>query len=382
MKGSNALLAYIHFYAEGVTTPWTDRTVTPSIDDVLPPRAIYPIIADYPNLEISIMNDKYRRQLEGERLAVPYTITVQDMFTMTPVPGIMCYANLYEARGEVIPSGYRATLQNHPVKYIERPVAGTYNDNADDPTNTQPILVTHAVSDENGRITFSDMRMSQSGPASNYTVMFNCGNNVERAIHDIEVVTSIDETKVKFNQQLPDQVLVGDSNQQEYDFIAVIEVLDSQERGIPGKYPERVYVTADAQNDNSIEVEIPDESDVFSASKEDGVMTIPIKVRKLTKNTLANVTFVIDGIEMTTTMIDFALRSDVNESTISRFEFTEYPHVKFDSGIEINEIFTVKAQAFNLHNNAVDFKNNDYLLQAYFIVSGQAPKNLRFLEFE
>ena len=89
ITGSNGILGYIHLYAEGVTTPWTDRPILGSNDEVLPPRAIYPVIGEYPQVTISIQNDIERYEIEGEKMSVPYTIIVQDKEDLNPIKGLL-----------------------------------------------------------------------------------------------------------------------------------------------------------------------------------------------------------------------------------------------------------------------------------------------------
>ena len=90
MKGSNNLVAYIHFYAEGVSTPWTNRLMDFNFErSVLPPRAIYPFIVTYPDIYLSIVNDQHRTVVEGHQLDLPFTIVAHDNESLKPVAGVL-----------------------------------------------------------------------------------------------------------------------------------------------------------------------------------------------------------------------------------------------------------------------------------------------------
>ena len=207
--GSNGMLAYIHLYAEGVSTPWTDRMIFGEYDDTLPPRAIYPIVNDAPAYTINILNETKKHVIEGQKFSFPVSITVQNLETVKPVQGIQCFVNMHKINNLTIPLGYQSTLKNHPVKYLQNPIPGTYSKNADDPETQDLIIEQYKMTDEDGKVTFDDLKLSQSGPIGNFTLSFTCGNNVVNAIHDVEVRTSIEEDKIKFTQQLPKEVLVG-----------------------------------------------------------------------------------------------------------------------------------------------------------------------------
>lgn len=86
VTGSNELLGYIHFYAEGVTTPWTDRPIGSGFDDLFPPRAVSPFFASQDDVVVEIENDHEREEVEGTVLSSPYTVVVRTQETLEPVP--------------------------------------------------------------------------------------------------------------------------------------------------------------------------------------------------------------------------------------------------------------------------------------------------------
>jgi hypothetical protein len=86
--GSNDVIGYIHFYSEGVTSPWTDRFASKEYEGALPPRAIYPQLITFPDVMITIENDFERYEKEGEILLSPYVLTVTDEITLNPVSGV------------------------------------------------------------------------------------------------------------------------------------------------------------------------------------------------------------------------------------------------------------------------------------------------------
>ena len=290
---------------------------------------------------------------------------------------------MYKARNNTIPLGYQSTLKNHPVKYLQNPIPGTYSKNADDPETQDLIIEQYKMTDEDGKVTFDDLKLSQSGPIGNFTLSFTCGNNVVNAIHDVEVRTSIEKDKIKFTQQLPKEVLVGDLSQQAYDFVAIIEVVDEQEKGVTGKYPERVYITTNqTAEQGNIEISIADEDGLFEASGADGVMTIPLKVTKLLQQILANITLEIDGINVTTSYINFRSMNEWNDTVISKIEFTEVPTTNFENGLIINQNFELKAKASNLNGDAVELDDYTVCLDLFFQPFMEAPRRKGFVEID
>ena len=151
-----------------------------------------------------------------------------------------------------------------------------------------------------------------SGPIGNYTIGFKCAANTVYSKMDVLVKTSIDPTKIQFAQQYPSAVVVIDVLEEDYDVVFIIEVLNENDIGVPGKYPSQIIINTlnESQHDN-IEISILDEHKIFEASKMDGVMTIPVKVIKLLDNTVANITLVIDGFKLTTTYIEFYLGENI-----------------------------------------------------------------------
>ena len=159
-------------------------------------------------------------------------------------------------------------------------------------------------------------------------------------------------------------------------------MLDSDEFGVPGKYPSQIITTTNNTSDrNNIDIQIADNIDLFEASKDDGVMTIPVKVSKLVSDTLANLTLIIDGINVTTSYIQFYLDENININTISKIEFSQIPISYFEDGVQFNQKFTVKAIAYNLLGQRIGFDGYEMYIGIYFNPSTQAPIPEDFFKF-
>jgi hypothetical protein len=196
------------------------------------------------------------------------------------------------------------------------------------------------------------------------------------------VRTSIDKSKIKFTQQIPSQVIVKDFTQAEYDFVAIIEVLDSSENGVLGKYPEQIYFIANkTTNDDTIDGQIMHESDLFTASKKDGVMTIPIKVTKLKEDTLAKVIFTIDNINVTTKYVNFIRFSELKKTSIARIEVTETPQKEGKISVKIGETFDIKAKAYDFNGDEIDPEKLKFVLSVFFEPATEAPFRPEFVVF-
>jgi hypothetical protein len=81
-------IAFLHFYAEGKTTVWTDRYSVQIFDPILPPRAIYPLIINSYKPKISVMNDQNRKVVEGNKISPPIILETSDMQTGAPMSGV------------------------------------------------------------------------------------------------------------------------------------------------------------------------------------------------------------------------------------------------------------------------------------------------------
>lgn len=374
INGGIEILAYIHFYAEGVTTVWTDRVVSSSYNGILPPRAFYPLIQTNNEYQISILTDIERTVVEGNALDLPLTIQVHDLATAEPLKGLICFANLQKDRGFIIPNGYRVSYPDHPLKYLERPIPGNYSEDFDNPASQDQLIKQYAVTDSEGKVTFKDLKFSKSGPAGNYSIFFSCGLQTKEMIHNILVFSSIDPKKIKFRTQLPEQVFVKDLSKFEYDLVLIIEVLDKNDMPIKGKYPSHIYVQSNLTKDSSnIEGRIQHEIDLFEASQDDGIMTIPIKISKLTSTTIANVTLTLDSMNITTGYIKFLKSPIISKTEISQIKLTNVPVAQFEAGLEIGETFLLEAEAFNAEGDPVNIEDKTILLQVYFNLDSQAP---------
>ena len=96
ITGTVELLAYIHFYCEGVVTVWTNRPIKKNLDDILPPRAINPALGDIPPTKIEILNDVERIVVEGSSFPEnQYSLRVSNSSSLKPIPGIAWYAYQY-----------------------------------------------------------------------------------------------------------------------------------------------------------------------------------------------------------------------------------------------------------------------------------------------
>ena len=89
ITGSNDILAYLHFYAEGVAIAWTNRPSGNEYEDFFPTRAIYPIFRNHEGISIEIKNDHSRINKEGDVLDVPYSLIVTNSTTLDPIPGLI-----------------------------------------------------------------------------------------------------------------------------------------------------------------------------------------------------------------------------------------------------------------------------------------------------
>ena len=190
----------------------------------------------------------------------------------------------------------------------------------------------------------------------------------------IQVQTSIDPQYVKFATDIPSEVYVKDIEQVDYDLVIFIEVLNRDEIPIEGKYPEKIYIESnETSGKESIEIEIQHYSNAFSASKEDGIMAIPVKITKMEKSSLfAYVTLEIDSINATTPLIEFIPFLSINDEVLSAIKFTSVPETLFKNGLEFNETFQIKAKAFNIFGDELDFDYENTVLIIYF--SPQNPK--------
>jgi hypothetical protein len=191
-------LAYIHFYAEGVTTLWTDRIINANYDDIMPPRAFSPIIVKGPDITINIINDESREITEGSKIDPPIKIHITEDETLKPMPNIFCFATIYKSYENILPLGYQSTLNKLPVKYLERPIPGVYSTKADDPENSDPVIKEYWSTNEDGVLTFNDLRISQSGPIGSFYISVDCNGNHAYADHSVIVKSSIKHIKFEW----------------------------------------------------------------------------------------------------------------------------------------------------------------------------------------
>ena len=351
--GTSDAIAFIHFYWEGKTTFWTNRFSNPSYAKILPPRALYPLIALANTPKITLVNDQIRYLNEGGLIDPPFKLALTSPSDSSPLEGIMWFAFMYKAYGKIIPKYYQSSIPNHPVKYLERPISGKYVEDADNPSIEEPIISEYYFSNKEGIVTFEDMRISQSGPIGNFSVQFKWSNGFRTAINDIITLTSI--VRFKFAQPPPNELIVDSTKKQDFDFTLIIEVTDKNDAGVPGKYPTNLFIEPlNAAEKSNIEIKIVHEIELFTSSQKDGVMTIPLIVSKLTKDVDATITLVIDNVNVTTPKISFFLGDYQNSTKISNMEITSYPKDKFESGVMINEKFELRAKAFNIFGKEVD----------------------------
>ncbi|CAI2379968.1 unnamed protein product [Moneuplotes crassus] len=375
VSGSNEILSYIHFYSEGVTTPWTDRPIGNGFEDLFSPRAIFPFIPMLDDVFIEIENDHSREEIEGSILSAPYSLIVRDPETLEPVPNRLCFANMYKSRGDVIPAGYQSWYDRRPVKHIERPIPGEYTIGADNPEYAGEVLSNIYLTDREGKVSFDDLRISTRGPIGNFSLGFSCGGAFRAfSEHEIVVRSTIDEENVRFAQQVPDQVFVDDLSEKEFDLILIIEVLDSDRAGVLGKYPEKIIInTEDPSYQGYIDAVIVHEHDLFEASEEDGVITVPIRITKISDIIRANITLIIDDINITTKYIEFTRLESINKNYISSLEIVDAPIEQFENGIEIDETFDIYAHAYDIDGNTVDYNDLEFKLELFFNPITQAP---------
>ena len=384
--GSAERLAYIHFYCEGKTALWTDRFDKSSYTIVLPPRALYPVVINATTFAIEILTDYDDfRVTEGEKISPRYEIIVKEVDESgkigDPIEGVMCFAVMYKSNEYQHPKGYVNSLPNHPVKYVERPIAAKYSKDTDNPTSQDKIIEEFYLTNKAGVAIFEDLRISQSGPSGNYTLQFNCAQEQVVAEHHIEVITSIDPDKIKFAEPPPSQVLIGDpQNSADYDMTLLIEVNDEFKNGVPGKYPRKVYaIINESLNQNDIEIIMAEEIALFTPSEDDGVMTIPLKVIKLTRDIFANITIDIDGINITTkNPIEFILSPSINLSTISKIEFLKYPDP--EKSLSMKENFDAKIELFNIEGKSLKADNYYYFFDIYFNAVGEVDLPYKFVD--
>ena len=214
-----------------------------------------------------------------------------------------------------------------------------------------------------------------------YSIGFSWAGDKVYAKGNILVKTSIEENRMKFVQQYPTSILVSDVLKQEYDFILVIEVLDKFEMGVAGKYPTQISTKTKYQKDQDrIEIILADEVDLFEASRNDGIMTIPLKVIRLLNTIEAEITLTIDGKNITTTFIEFKLDKYFRD-IISKIEFTEIPVKTFENGLIHNQIFEIKAVAYNLIGEKIDLNNYKFRGEINFKSNTQAQIPNRFVEY-
>ena len=374
--GSAERLAYIHFYCEGKTALWTDRFDKSSYSIVLPPRALFPVVLNATAFEVEIVDDYDDFTVkEGEKINPRYEIRAKEInkdgLTGGPKEGVMCFAVLYKSNQCQHPKGYINALPNHPMKYIERPIAAKYSNDMDNPTSQNKIIEEYYLTDKAGVAIFEDLRISQSGPSGNYTLQFNCAQEQVVAEHHLEVTTSIEPENIKFAEKIPPQVVVGDpENSADFDMTLLIEVNDEFKNGVPGKYPSKIYANASLpKHQNDIEVIMAEEIPLFTPSQLDGVMTIPLKVIKLTEDINATIILEIDGIEINTTEIEFMVSPSIDLDAITKIEFTKYPDP--EKPLVMKENFDVKVQLFNIQGKGITAEKYFYFLDIYFNVFGE-----------
>ena len=143
----------------------------------------------------------------------------------------------------------------------------------------------------------------------------------------IHVQTSIDPQYINFATDIPSEVYVKDIELTDYDLIIFIEVLNRDEIPIEGKYPEKIYIESNGTSSKgSIEIEIQHDLQAFSASQEDGIMAIPVKITKIkTSASFAYVTLEIDSINITTPLIKFIPFLLISDEVLSTIKFTSVP---------------------------------------------------------
>jgi hypothetical protein len=261
---------------------------------------------------------------------------------------------------------------------LERPIPGVYTDAAEDPSSQNDVFTEHFLTDENGRVTFDDLIISQRGPIGNFTLAFSCQESFQTMVHEIEVISSIKDSK--FAQPPPERVTVENKFRSEYELTLVIEVNDALETGVPGKYPTKIYTqTNNTKDQDEIEVELAHFSGLFQPSQKDGVMTIPLRVAKLTKDVFANITLTIDSINVTTPLIEFVISPEINKTNIANSRFTQFPDKIFNKGFEINEIFDISLDFWNILGEKADIQNLHFFLGVYFNPLGQADVPYSFV---
>ena len=90
----------------------------------------------------------------------------------------------------------------------------------------------------------------------------------------------------------------------EYHQLFVIEALDSDGNGIPGKYPVEIKVLGKSKSSVKVEVRIEGGSSDSKTSGTDGTMTVPIRFLVASGDVSLKLRFTVDGVNVITDSIE------------------------------------------------------------------------------
>jgi hypothetical protein len=181
-------------------------------------------------------------------------------------------------------------------------------------------------------------------------------------------------------QKLPSSVTVIFSSP--YDFKVLIEVLDVDEKGIVGKYPTNIFIHTEEKDIDNLSLALANETDLFLPSQKDGMMTVPVKVTRIKEYLVANVTFQIDDVNLTTTPIFFHYGMAIG-GIITDMQFIDYPEDLFNQGVHLNQTFSVKAKFYDIfgEERPTNYYGFVFFFDYYFKMAGQELINDNFVNF-
>ena len=104
--------------------------------------------------------------MEGKKIDPQPEITVLDE-NGKPLAGKLVVARIQVMNGDFLPSGYAKQRPGFKNKYLIAPVPGIYHKEFMNPLLDEDIYEP-LLTDENGKVQFSELAFSQAGPAGSF----------------------------------------------------------------------------------------------------------------------------------------------------------------------------------------------------------------------
>jgi len=89
----------------------------------------------------------------------------------------------------------------------------------------------------------------------------------------------------------------------DYHFILLLEALDNEGNGVPGKGPQKLEIATKSESAHEVLIQIMEFDSAFKVSQDDGIISVPVKIGCIAKEQTVTLKFTVDGNEATSVPI-------------------------------------------------------------------------------